>query len=112
MLSSVIDIRDRVAKKLDGTITLKKRVVVLSLLFAMFTIVTLSVFAPFWVRRILRLNTNAVWLGDPESKRLAPQDAQLLKLKCQELPVTTNPPKVQPNAVQPNAGRARRRPRR
>jgi hypothetical protein len=69
MLSNVIEFRKRVSKKLDGQITITKRVVLFSLLFIFLLVGSLSAFSPFWVRRLLRLHSDVVWLPyDPQKK--------------------------------------------
>jgi hypothetical protein len=64
-----VSLRERVTEALDGTITITKRVVAFSLIFILLFVGTLSAFSPFWVRRLLRLHTDVVWLPyDPQKK--------------------------------------------
>jgi len=91
MLSIVMEFCERVSEYLDGKITITKGVVAISLIFILFLFGALSGFSPFWLRRLLRLNTNVVWIpDDPENKQRwalhsVAQDEALFHMKCAEL---------------------------
>jgi hypothetical protein len=114
MLSKVVDLRERMAEKLDGKITMTKRVLAFSFIFILLLFGSLSGVSPFWLRRLLRLNTNVVWIpDDPENKQRwalhsVAQDEALFHMKCAELQErgVILPPKAAPRR------RGTRRPKR
>ncbi len=67
-LSNVIEFRERVSKKLDGTITMSKRVVVCSLLFILLFFASLSGIRPFWLLNLIGVESRIVPKPAPQRK--------------------------------------------